>query len=85
MFVSRLTGDCESVPVAGGVLTINLNQSKKTEMNRMFIEAGSLITTLFYLKTSPILIPHTNITTHYHNITMMFPNDHQEKKYEKPD
>ena len=62
MFVSRLTGDCESVPVAGGVLTINLNQSKKTEMNRMFIEALSLITTLLYLKTS-----QTDHTARYNN------------------
>ena len=62
--MSRLTGDCESVPVAGGVLTINLNQSKKTEMNRMFIEALSLITTLLYLKTSLRPITHPDITTH---------------------
>ena len=64
MFVSRLTGDCKSVPFASTVLTINLNQSKKTEMNRMFIEALSLITTLLYLKTSLRLITLADITTH---------------------
>ena len=48
MLVRKLkTGNFNSVPFASSVSTINLNQSKKTEMNRMFIEALSLITTMF--------------------------------------
>ena len=41
---------------------MNLNQSKKTEMSGMFIEAVSLITTLLYLKTS-----QTDHTASYNN------------------